>query len=174
MEDKYTVSEYRTSLMGFAMLWIMLYHIGIDISYLNPLTRSGYLGVDIFIFLSSYGLYYSMKNNKTSIINFYKKRLIRILPTYYIVLILMFIISGVSAGSLDFNKLLQDVSFIGFFFPCLKWSYFLWYIPAIIFLYFLFPLLFRWLSYIKRPDIIGLVFYLIGCKQLHYYKVYIC
>lgn len=84
--EKISISKYRTQLMGFAMLWIMIYHIGIDVTFLNPITRSGYLGVDIFIFLSAYGLYHGFKKY-SSIKIFYKKRILRILPTYYLVLL---------------------------------------------------------------------------------------
>lgn len=58
-----TVSKYRTPLMGFAMLWIMLFHIGINIPIIGTLTQKGYWGVDIFIFLSAYGLYYGYKKD---------------------------------------------------------------------------------------------------------------
>lgn len=158
MIEIFNISKYRTPLMGISMLWIMLYHIGIDVPYLNLLTRSGYLGVDIFIFLSSYGLYYSLVRKKVTNFYFYKKRLFRILPTYYITLMMIFLIKGLYFHQFDVIKLLQDSSFIGFFFPNLRWSFFLWYIPATIFLYILFPYLFYNLKYIKKYWALALIF----------------
>ena len=148
---KNLVSKYRTQLMGFSILWIMIYHMGIENPFLNPITRSGYLGVDIFIFLSAYGLYYGFRKDKKNIRVFYKKRIIRILPSYYLVLITTFLLKSYINQDLNVTDLLQQISMLGFFCPSLQWDYFLWYIPGTLFLYLLFPVFFYKLEYIKKP-----------------------
>lgn len=77
------ISYHRNSIMGIAILWIMMYHM----PYLNSIAGSligsailiGFCGVDIFFFLSSFGIYYSFQKQQT-LKSFYKKRILRILP----------------------------------------------------------------------------------------------
>ena len=64
-----SISAYRTPIMGFSILWVMLYHIGLEYDYPNfvisKMMSLGYGGVDFFIFLSGFGLYYSyLKDNR--------------------------------------------------------------------------------------------------------------
>lgn len=145
----YYLSNYRTAFMGFSIIWVMLFHLGISDRIINCITRFGYLGVDIFLFLSSYGLYYSIKKD-SSITHFYKKRFLRILPSYYIVLLSIFIITCLYSGTFDLIQLFEKMSFLGYFIPSLEWPYFLWYIPAILFLYSIFPLLYKNLEKLKE------------------------
>lgn len=65
---------YRTEVMGIAMLMVLLYHF--KTSWFYP----GFLGVDIFLFLSGFGLCRSYEQNSLS--TFYKRRMTRILPLY--------------------------------------------------------------------------------------------
>lgn len=56
------ISQYRNSLMGFAILWIIVYHFYLVIQPIDQSVfpvRIGYGGVDIFLLLSGLGLYYS-------------------------------------------------------------------------------------------------------------------
>ena len=76
--------------MGFAMLWIMIFHANLNVPFLKVLWEGGYGGVDIFMLLSAYGLYHSMKKHPVGLGAFYKKRLLRILPSYYAVLLILF------------------------------------------------------------------------------------
>lgn len=168
-----SVSKYRTPLMGFAMLWIMLFHIGINIPIIGTLTQKGYLGVDIFIFLSAYGLYYGYKKDNCNKKRYYIKRLLRILPSYYFVMVVFFVLSSVLESNHNFSvvTLFQQITTLGFFIPDLNWSYFLWYIPGILFLYLIFPLLFNWLEYFKKIKYLVLafivVFVLNGILTIH-------
>ena len=78
------LSKYRTQLMGLAMLLILIFHTGIDVKSVNVIRSIkdiGDVGVDIFLLLSGIGLYFSYsKNNDKKY--FYKKRVLRILPTF--------------------------------------------------------------------------------------------
>lgn len=146
MIDK--VSTIRTPLMGLAILWIMLFHINPDIPILKIFWICGYGGVDVFLFLSAYGLYFSMKKQSVKwpgmIKQFYKRRLVRILPAYYLALLFFF----VTGGSWDWKTLAEKVCMVGYFVPALQWDFFLWYVPALLLLYILFP--FIYLDVIKK------------------------
>ena len=77
--------KFRSVWMGFAILWVMLYHSDINLAWLADWKFFGYGGVDIFFFASGLGCYYSLQNCSNPYV-FIKKRLKRILPPYYIVL----------------------------------------------------------------------------------------
>ena len=74
------LSKYRTELMGFALLWIAFVHA--QMWFRNPILQAfkltGQGGVDIFLFLSSFGLYYAYQK-KEPYFTYLKKRLLRIL-----------------------------------------------------------------------------------------------
>ena len=56
-------SQYRSELMGAAMLWVMLFHaydLDLGLPLLNWGRAAGFGGVDIFILLSSMGLTMSL------------------------------------------------------------------------------------------------------------------
>ncbi len=79
------LSQYRTTLMGIAMVWVVLHHCNCNTHYeLNflysfPLLNLGYSGVDIFIFLSGFGIYCSL-NKVPDIGVFLLKRIKRFIP----------------------------------------------------------------------------------------------
>jgi peptidoglycan/LPS O-acetylase OafA/YrhL len=90
------VSKYRTELMGVAIFWIFFYHTGVDIPILHGLFSVGWIGVEIFFFVSGFGLCASLQKNPSTG-SFYKRRLVRILPTWWLILGAMNII-GVRLG----------------------------------------------------------------------------
>ena len=69
-------SCFRTELMGFATILILLCHIqssGIEVSaVVGKLLSYGNLGVEIFFFLSGVGMYYSLSKNN-NFFSWYKK-----------------------------------------------------------------------------------------------------
>ncbi len=74
-----TLSAHRTYLMGIAMVSVMLFHEGwINWTPFVAFRICGHLGVDIFLFLSGFGLVYSLR--KHTVTDFYKRRICRILP----------------------------------------------------------------------------------------------
>lgn len=167
------LSKKRTTIMGFAIIWVMLFHIpGLPDRlprFLSFFINIGYTGVDIFLFLSSYGLYYSLKKNSTTI-RFYKKRVVRILPTYFIVLIIFGIINTI--GILE---IIKQSSMLGYFIPSLNWKPFDWYIPSLLFFYLIFPIIFKHINKIYKYYIyillISIIFYAIIYYFLSYYDL---
>src|SRR3989339_2054802 len=74
-----TVSQ---ELKGLAILMILFGHIGYflaeDHRFLFPLSVSAGVGVNLFLFLSGYGLTSSALSKSLSIFQFYKKRLAKL------------------------------------------------------------------------------------------------
>ena len=87
------ISKYRTPLMGLATIWVSLFHFRcvMGVSPFGLFDAMGYGGVDIFLFLSGFGLYVGYKND---IKYFYKRRFLRIYPTYILVILIGTIIGG--------------------------------------------------------------------------------
>lgn len=151
------LSKYRTQIMGIAILWVMLFHTQNDFGYriINRLANIGYGGVDVFLFMSGFGLYYASRK-KYTISEFYKKRLIRILPSYFLILLLI----DVFTGTFSLDSYLIKLTTIGFWLPFTHLPYFTWYIPAIIAFYLLFPFYIKLFN--KSPIISTIIASLIG------------
>lgn len=133
--------------MGAAMLWVMLFHSLGDISIpiLGKIKSIGYGGVDIFLFLSGIGLYFSLTKS-SNIKDYYKKRLLRIYP-YYIPIVLMFSLFAVIKNHYPIPIIFTNITAIAFFLKpvyALGGAYrFDWYIPSLLALYLVTPAFFR-------------------------------
>ena len=125
-------------IMSFSALMIIIFHLWINITKTNTniylietyLRYIGYIGVDIFFFVSAYSL---AKNEIDNYSNFIIKRFRKIY--------LKFIIFGVIAfffNKWSFLKLLKII--FGIEFLTKGGGSFLWFIPAIMIIYILLPL----------------------------------
>lgn len=128
------ISTYRSELMGCAIVWIMMLHFTFtQIKPLGFISQYGFSGVEIFILVSGLGLFFSLDKN-SCIRTFYRRRILRIFPTYYLL--------GVPASIILFNDNFFDYlyrySTIGFWTNNLYWE---WYVPSIVVLYLLAPFL---------------------------------
>lgn len=145
------ISKFRSELMGFAILIVMLFHV-----YVSPrsdwygLARMGNLGVDIFFFLSGMGLWYSWSKNQ-SYRQFYTNRAIRIYPAWFIIAGSYFVskyLESPKFGTLDGN-----INFLGeFFFNWNFWRYdelIFWYVPATMMMYLFAPFFMQAVRYDK-------------------------
>jgi peptidoglycan/LPS O-acetylase OafA/YrhL len=169
------ISTYRSELMGWAILWIMMLHFTFNqIKPLGFIAQYGFAGVEIFMFVSGFGLYYSLDKDR-HIIRFYKKRLLRIFPTYYIL--------GIIASIILFSDNLPSYLFryttLGFWIGSIYWE---WYIPSIVMLYLVSPFLKKLIDrypYIVEGVVLftlGLAYYLIDKDQIldrsHFFFLY--
>ena len=74
--------KYRIYWMGVAMLWVVLFHMGVPFSgLLKQIKTYGYAGVDIFLFASGIGNYYSYLKCKEPL-TFLKRKITRLAPSY--------------------------------------------------------------------------------------------
>ncbi|MES2014826.1 MAG: acyltransferase [Patescibacteria group bacterium] len=148
-------------LKGFAMLAIIFAHVGYflvnDHQFLFPLSILAGVGVDLFLFLSGFGLAVSALKKTLSPKEFYLRHLPKLYVPFWVVLAVIFTtdfvflhitrswqyIAESLTGFFPHADLFQDVNS-----P-------LWYFTFILFFYLLFPILFSK----KRPILSALLIY---------------
>ena len=153
-----SIKENRTCLMGIAMIFVLIYH-AFCWSY-NPIGpfNIGYCGVDVFLFLSGFGLCLSYEKNTLG--QFYKHRFFRIFPLYAISVCIAYIICWKQWSFLIF---LENLTSLGFYIDR-GVNRFDWYINALITLYLLFPIFYfisklKYISLIIITSVVILVMY---------------
>lgn len=135
--------------MGIAIIWVILYHYfgkGFDVTLGNVFFAIGHGGVDIFLFLSGFGLVFSCwkTNGKINYLEFLKKRILRIIPTYYIIIIFFGLILHK-----PISQIIEQLLIFGFFFPMFKISSYDWYIPSLLVFYLVFPIYYKY--FVEAP-----------------------
>lgn len=139
------LSKYRTQMMGIAIICILVFHSRFPLPYHTLpafIANNGYAGVEIFFLLSGFGIYFGI-NKSQSTKEFYKKRVLRILP-YYLPIVLLFSLIAVSAGFWTISDLVNNMFMTGFWLNRGFKHIFDWYIPAILVMYFITPIYFRY------------------------------
>ena len=124
---------------------IMIFHSDIPILYNNLIYQNLHIGVDCFLFLSGLGIAQSLnKNNNKK--EFYKKRILRILPTTIPLIIIfsyLLLIMDTNFDGKNFYLLITNTNFL-----LAKGNnpLFMWYIPCILIYYLISPFLFSFLK----------------------------
>lgn len=136
------LSRHRGELMGLAMLFVILFHVYVprhDIGY--GIHRLGNIGVDLFLFLSGVGLWYSWSNSAgkapsagSRLLSFWKRRYIRIFPAWLIVACAYYL----PRYSGDVRDTATDILVNLDFWTQGELTF--WYLPAIMALYLIAPL----------------------------------
>lgn len=149
------ILRYRSALMGIAMLLVVWHHLpmGVPSTIVNTLKGHAGWGVDIFLFLSGIGLYYSAHKEFT-LKSYYIKRFIRIFPIYALIILCTDLITGHFNLSIFFYK----VTTIGFW---IGKNSFEWFIPTIVALYMIFPMFYYIIKYNKGIHIATIITILI-------------
>ena len=133
------ISRFRAEQMGAAMLFVILFHVALDRG--DPfygLRRCGNVGVDIFLFLSGVGLWFSWVKTP-DVLRFYRRRLLRIVPTWIVVATAFYLPDYLGARRFSHSivDLIGDIT--------INWGFWLhdeltfWYVPAIMALYLAAP-----------------------------------
>ena len=135
------VMKYRSIWMGVAILWVMFGHMTYESKFaiVNLIHDAGYGGVDVFLLASGAGIYYSLKKN-ADYGEYMGRRFRRILPTYYIFLIVWVIIKKLTCG-LNNMAIVGNIFCIQFFTG--KEGCFNWYMSIIFLCYLIAPLLYK-------------------------------
>ena len=129
-DERFSSFQYHPLADGFralAMLGVMWFHIWQQ-SWLSPrfvllgrtfdfthIVRSGYLLVDVFLLLSGFLMFLpyaksALDDTKLpSILNFYKKRAVRILPPYYLCILILFISACANGEYCSRGEMLWDL-----------------------------------------------------------------
>lgn len=125
-------------IFGISIIWIYLRHLlfigDYDFGVLNYVFNIGDCGVDIFLFLSGYGLYFSYENNSRK--EFYRRRLLRLLPSTLFLLVVFALADTILHSSVsNLYKIISPSYYI--YSLCTNY----WFLFAIIFFYTIFPII---------------------------------
>lgn len=139
-------AQLTNELKGVAILMVMFSHIGYflatDNRFLFPLSVAAGKGVDIFLFLSGFGLTISALQSSLNIKNFYFKRLKKIFVPMWLVLAVFLLMDAVVLRRFyPTTSVAQNI--LGFFPSADLYNNVnspLWYFTLILFYYLLFPL----------------------------------
>lgn len=167
------ISRFRQELMGIAMLFIILFHINSRCCpLLQDLCKLGNVGVDIFLFLSGVGLSFSWNRNP-DLKSFYYRRFLRVFPTWLFFSSLFYIshflypdFNGVNLSA--WLILLGEITINVNFWRLGDLTF--WYIPALMFLYFIAPwymILIRKYPICKWMPLIAIIWF-IAVKNIDY------
>ena len=164
--DLFPVSVTQ-ELKGFGILTVVFAHFAYmlvtNADFLFPLSIIARVGVDLFLFMSGYGLTVGMMKKPLPILEFYKRRVIKIFIPFWVAIILIF---AANAIFLDIHYSVPYMirSLLGWFptasgFEDVNSPF--WYITWMMMFYILFPLVFSskkpWLSAIILAVIATLI-----------------
>ena len=165
MFNLFTVSEARGVLFGIATLWIGLFHSDyltlaqytdnqFFIDVFGTFRGMGNIGVDMFLFLSGVGLFFSYtKDNRFG--QFLKKRFMRVLPTALLIGIFYFSFRYATGRyNSGITHYLSRISFTYFFF---KGERVFWFISLILVLYFVFPIFYKIIERFRLWGMLGII-----------------
>jgi len=123
--------------MGLAMIFVVLFHVGVHRnSMMYGVVRCGNVGVDMFLFLSGIGLWFSWTGN-SSLTRFFRKRYIRIYPAWLIMACLFYIPNYMDTPGGGYSPGLFHLAAN----IAVNWSFWriddltFWFIPSIMMLY---------------------------------------
>lgn len=138
--DNELIKQSRLLIMGVAAIWIMLFHSTIEIPLkgITFFNKIGYLGVDIFMFMSGFSMHHSFTKtcNRNSKI-FIKKRIARIVPIFIPFALLWWV--GYILKNYPTKELLVGAMHTKDFW--ITMLIFRWFIPCICFCYIITPLI---------------------------------
>lgn len=162
------ISEIRGLLMGMATILVLLFHSplidfgkiftpSIATEILNFIKTIGNCGVDLFLFISSIGLYFSFSKN--NIKTFYKNRFLKIMPSLIFVNYIYF---GL-VKKLTLREICSKIFFIDLFTKGDRTS---WYFTLIIILYLVYPLIHKLIEKLEIKGVILLINFIIVSNLL--------
>ena len=149
------ISKYRSQIMGFAILWVMLSHVPIpcgDIDILSFFQYIGFGGVELFMIVSGFGLFFALKKTPSPK-EYYIRRIVRIIPVWlFCVVLLYFFCNEYSLFSLDFIRRVGQC-----------W----WYIPFILIIYAVSPLVYNAIVAEKKWKIICIIISVVAIQVIY-------
>ena len=153
------ISRRRGEVMGCAILLIMLFHTYTPLpsaAWRFIVGENGNIGVDFFVFLAGFGCAFSLIRSP-DIGAYYGRRLKRVLPPYYVAMVLCILLSGLPAVEQLLAYLIPVGVWVGH-----DENY--WYISASLVYYLLVPLLLALILRARWPRIMYVT--LLGCFSL--------
>ena len=138
------LSKYRSTIMGVAIFMVMMYHFcfNVDKAIFEPLNifiPMSWPCVNLFIFVSGFGIYISLSKAGTTYGGFIGKRAIRLLPAYFPIIIAYIVNSAVTEG-VTVREVVGNLTLTAFF---NDYNHqFNWYTPTIFLFYIVSPLIY--------------------------------
>ena len=147
-------SSYRNEIYGISIISIMIFHFSENVVQADlhgsirllfglyyDWVRS--IGVEIFLFLSGMGIWFSLSGHYEGYLSFLQKRVNRLLLPYFLVGIPLWFLKDLVISASGWKQFLMDLSFLSFF---LQGKKTLWFILLIFLLYLISPFLFHVLT----------------------------
>ncbi len=103
--------QFRSVWMALAILWVILVHSPIDSGPFLFIQLLGYGGVDIFLFASGLGCYFSLSRERNAK-NFLRSRARKILPMWFFFLFFFFLYKSLT-DSIRFSEILGNLFGLG-------------------------------------------------------------
>lgn len=160
-----TLSKTRGELYGLAILSVIVFHHfeGVTGGPLYAVAKTyntfiGSIGVDVFVFLSGFGIYHSL-SAEPPLGKFYARRLRRVLVPYLVIGLLFWGFKDLVVLHLPIERFLYDYSFVSFWLEGVRT---VWYVPFILLMYLVSPLVWRVIK-IGIPSIVLAATWLVGC-----------
>ena len=140
------IRKYRSYLMGIAIILIMIYHMTESGNTTwNSIKGYGDFGVNIFYFVSGFGIYYAWRKNQDTVM-FYFRRFIRVgviaLPVTFV-----WCLPQVITGRISLAEFVIKLTTLQFW---VDGNLLHWYISGLVFFYLITPLWMRWFDREKR------------------------
>ena len=146
-------------LKGLGILTVVFAHFAYmlvtNAEFLFPLSIIAGVGVDLFLFMSGYGLSVGMLKRPMPVLDFYKRRLIKIFIPFWIALIFIFAADAIFL-QINYPVPYMIQSFLGWFPTAIGFDDVnspFWYITWMIMFYALYPIVFS----TKRPWLSALI-----------------
>lgn len=136
------IIKHRSPIFGFAIIMIILYHWMADAGSLQKFFlpfNKGYIGCDIFYFLSAFGLCFSLKKHKLS--EFYKRRVLRIYPLFFCLTTYTSALAIRQGSNLSCWDWICNLSGLSYF--NIGGQFHNWFISSILLMYVILPLLYK-------------------------------
>ena len=137
---------------------ITLYHFCFNVDRLpfglaNRVISESWVAVDIFMLLSGFGIYVSLSKSGRLFSEYIKRRALRILPAYYLVIIVYLIVCGFRGG-LKLREIVANLTFTAYWNDYL--CQFNWYTSVIVVFYLIAPLFFYFISRSEKKGLTSL------------------
>jgi len=165
MFNLFAISEARNVLFGIATLWIGLFHSdGLSVSHYTDnqflidafgfFKGTGNVGVDMFLFLSGIGLFFSFSKD-SNVVSFWKKRLMRVLPSAFLICTFYVCFRYVNGRfTSGFEYFFSRMTFTYFF---IRGERVFWFISLILALYIVFPIFYKVIERFRWKGMVGLI-----------------
>ena len=148
------IGKYRAVLMGTAILCILFCHLdlvqrkhGLPVSGLGMASSALTMGVDIFMFLSGFGLYCSFSRKKPPYGQYVKHRVSKLLPSYLAIAGTVYLVKYAIIDREGILSFFKRLFFVPWFAEGVTHG---WFILAILVFYLVFPLIYRLVETIGR------------------------